>query len=102
MRCKNLYLCEYCYFESTDRQSVLRHEAEHLGLSDREYEQYRNYQKDAQRASKQLSLENTPKTRQRLDEAIQTLLLFEKTHKIDPAMRPSLSLYRLDASAKTK
>lgn len=41
MKQYTVYVCETCGYESKDAEEIMQHEAEHLGLTVKEMEQYR-------------------------------------------------------------
>ena len=41
MKQYTIYVCETCGYESKDAKEIMQHEADHLGLTVKEMEQYR-------------------------------------------------------------
>jgi hypothetical protein len=73
-----IYVCETCGYESKDAKEIMQHEADHLGLTVKEMEQYRALKSFANYMGSVVSHTKN----EAFDDAIQNLLDFEKEHGI--------------------
>jgi len=77
-----MYVCETCGYESKDANEVMQHEADHLGLTVKEMEQYRALKSFAAYMGSVVSHTKNGETDKAFDDAIRNLLDFEKKHGI--------------------
>jgi len=77
-----MYVCETCGYESKDAKEIMQHEADHLGLTVKEMEQYRALKSFASYMGSVVSHTKNGETDKVFDDAIQNLLDFEKKHGI--------------------
>ena len=77
------YVCETCGYESKNAEEVMQHEADHLGLTVKEAEQYRALKSFVAYISSVVSHTKNEATDKAFDDAIQNLLEFEKEHGIE-------------------
>lgn len=88
MRIIQLYCCEECSYQTTNRDECLAHEANHFGLTLPEYENWKRLSRAAEYAGNVVGTTNNPKTRRDFHIAIRELVDFEKEHNL-PDKRPS-------------
>ena len=82
MKSYTIYVCETCGKESRNAEEIIKCEAEHLGLTVSEYEEY-NRKKDFVRSlSAAVSITNNESTRKKVDDAVDDLIRFEAEHGI--------------------
>lgn len=77
-----MYVCETCGYESKYANEVMQHEADHLGLTVKEMEQYRALKSFVAYMGSVVSHIKNVETDKAFDDAIQNLLNFEKMHGI--------------------
>ena len=82
MKQYTVYVCETCGYESKNAKEVMQHEADHLGLTVKEKEQYRALKSFAAYMGSVVSHTKNEATDKAFDDAIQNLLNFEKEHGI--------------------
>ena len=82
MKQYTVYVCETCGYKSEDANEVMQHEADHLGLTVKEMEQYRALKSFANYMGSVVSHTKNEATDKAFDGAIQNLLDFEKEHGI--------------------
>lgn len=82
MRQYIMYVCEICGYESKDAEEVKEHEAAHMNLTTEEAMQYKILKSYAAYRGSVVSRIKNEETEQKIDEAIQNLLDFEKEHGI--------------------
>ena len=82
MKQYTVYVCETCGYECKSREEMMEHEAAHLGLSAREFSQYMALKSLAAIMGRAVSRNKNEKTEKKFDDAISTLLEFEKEHGI--------------------
>lgn len=82
MKQYTVYVCETCGYESKDAEEIMQHEADHLGLTVKEMEQYRALKSFASYVGFLVSQTKNEVTDKAFDDAIQNLLDFEKEHGI--------------------
>lgn len=75
-----VYVCETCGYKSKDAKEIMQHEANHLGLTVKEMEQYRMLKSFAAYMGSVVSHTKNKATDKAFDDAIQNLLDFEKKH----------------------
>ena len=78
MKQYTVYVCETCGYKSEDANEVMQHEADHLGLTVKEMEQYRDLKSFANYMGSVVSHTKNEATDKEFDDAIQNLLDFEK------------------------
>ena len=77
-----MYVCETCGFECKDGKEMMKHEADHLGLTAEELETYNSLKSYARYIGSVISKTNNNETREKFDKAIEDLMAFEKVHNI--------------------
>ena len=77
-----VYVCETCGYKSEDAKEIMQHEADHLGLTVKEMEQYRALKSFAAYMGSIISHTKNGETYKIFNDAIQNLLNFEKEHGI--------------------
>lgn len=77
-----MYVCETCGYKSEDAKEIMQHEADHLGLTVEEMEQYRALKSFASYMGSVVSHAKNEATDKAFDDAIQNLLDFEQKHGI--------------------
>ena len=77
-----VYVCETCGYKSEDAEEIMQHEADHLGLTVKEMEQYRALKSFAAYMGSVVSHTKNDATYKAFDDVIQKLLEFEKEHRI--------------------
>lgn len=82
MKQYTVYVCETCGYESKNTKEVMQHEADHLGLTVKEAEQYRALKSFASYMGSVVSHTKNGETDKVFDDAIQNLSNFEKRHGI--------------------
>ena len=82
MKSYTMYVCETCGFECKDGKEMIKHEAEHLGLTVSEFEKYNAMKSYARYMGSVVSNTNNETTREKYDKAIEDLIAFEKEHGI--------------------
>lgn len=82
MKQYTIYVCETCGYESKDAKEIMQYEADHLGLTVKEMEQYRALKSFANYMGSVVSHTKNEATDKAFDDAIQNLLDFEKEHGI--------------------
>ena len=82
MKQYTVYVCETCGYESKNANEVMQHEADHLGLTVKEMEQYRALKSFANYMGSVVSHTKNEATDKAFDDAIHNLLDFEKEHGI--------------------
>ena len=82
MKQYTVYVCETCGYRSEDAKEIMQHEADHLGLTVKEMEQYRALKSFAAYMGSVVSHTKNEATDKAFDDAIQNLLDFEKEHGI--------------------
>ena len=82
MKQYTIYVCETCGYESKDAKEIMQHEADHLGLTVKEAEQYRALKSFAAYMGSIISYTKNGETYKIFNDAIQNLLNFEKKHGI--------------------
>ena len=82
MKQYTVYVCETCGYESKNAKEIMQHEADHLGLTVKEMEQYRMLKSFAAYMGSVVSHTKNEATYKAFDDAIQNLLDFEKRHGI--------------------
>lgn len=82
-----VYCCEFCNFEVTSDE-VLRHEANHYGLSAEEYKEWMWLDAAVKKASYHISQCWNERMEQILDDAVQAVLAFEKAHGLSDVRLP--------------
>lgn len=83
MQTIQIYVCDHCKFQSSDRNSVMKHEAEvHYQITLEQYKQWITLLKAAERAGAQRGISKNPKTDKEFDDRIQDLVEFEHKHNI--------------------
>lgn len=93
MKQKTAYVCEYCgnsYFVQAVCEEC---EAHHLGLTRREYLDWRILNKTAANAGKMMGCCNDEKTRNNFDTAIEKLVDFEEKHGIKSDCKKPTDFY---------
>lgn len=82
MKVKQVYICETCGKESTNKSEILRCEAVHLGLTLEEKEKYDHLFLQVLSYEHLVARRNNDSTRAALDEAVIELMAFEAAHGI--------------------
>ena len=82
MKNYTMYVCETGGYESKDAKEIMQHEADHLGLTVKEMEQYRALKSFANYMGSVVSHTKNEATDKAFDNAIQNLLNYEKRHGI--------------------
>lgn len=82
MKVKQVYICEICGKESTDKSEILRCEAGHLGLTPEEKEKYDHLLQRVLSYERLVARRNNDCTRAALDGAVVELMAFEAVHWI--------------------
>ena len=77
-----IYECETCGKQSKDREEIMKCEASHLGLTIAEMQEWKRLKEDARHAGAVVSRTKNNETDKVFNEAIETLLAFEKEHRI--------------------
>lgn len=77
-----MYVCETCGYESKDAKEMKEHEMAHMNLTAEEARQYETLKSSAIHMGYVVSRTKNEETEQKFDEAIQSLLDFEKEHGI--------------------
>ena len=77
-----IYECETCGKQSKDREEIMKREATHLGLTIAEKQEWESLKERVRYASAVVSSTKNEETDKAFDEAIETLLAFEKEHGI--------------------
>lgn len=93
MKQKILYVCEFCEAGYLEKEKCETCEAEHYGITRKEYLDWRMLNKEAAEAGKQIGCCNTEKTRANFDKAIERLVKYEETHRIDPHCKKPTDFY---------
>lgn len=83
MKRYTVYVCETCGYKSEDAEEIMQHEADHLGLTVKEMEQYRALKSFVSYVSFLVSQTKNAATDKAFDDAIRDLLDFEKEHGIE-------------------
>lgn len=82
MKQYTVYVCETCGYESKNANEVMQHEADHLCLTVKEMEQYRDLKSFANYMGSIVSHTKNEETYEIFNDAIKNLLNFEKEHGI--------------------
>lgn len=82
MKQYTVYVCETCGYKSEDAKEIMQHEADHLGLTVEEMEQYRALKSFVVYMSYVISYTKNKATDKAFNDAIQNLLDFEQEHGI--------------------
>ena len=80
MKKYTMYVCETCGRESKDYNVIRECEAGHLGLTVDELNQYDKLNSDAEDCGRMVSIAKNDKTEKAFDDAIKTLVAFERKH----------------------
>jgi predicted metal-binding protein len=76
------YVCKKCGKESRDSDEIKKCEASHYGLTLEEMQEWKQLQEYVKSVSSIVSITKNESTERNFDEAIASLLSFEKKHKI--------------------
>ena len=76
-----VYHCDFCGYAGT-KAEVMRHEAQHFGLTVEQYEEWRLLDKKVKMASHLCEDCHNERTLKALDEAVEAVLAFEKEHNL--------------------
>lgn len=82
MKQYTVYVCETCGYKSKDAKEIMQHEANHLGLTVKEMEQYRALKSFTAYMGSIVSHTKNEATDRAFYDAIKNLLNFEKEHGI--------------------
>lgn len=77
-----IFECETCGKQSENREEIMKCEAAHLGLTIAEKQEWESLKERARYAGVVVSRTKNEETDKAFNEAIETLLAFEKEHKI--------------------
>lgn len=80
MKTRIMYVCDFCDKEYRLPQYAIKCEEEHLGLTDKEYEEYRNLLHEEHTAYGIASTVVNEYTRTRCDNATKAVLDFQKRY----------------------
>lgn len=80
MKTYQIYVCEKCGRESRNRDEILQCEAEHLGLSVEEKQEYDYLRNLVERWSRTVNKKCNPNTVAALDSCVTKLMAFELEH----------------------
>ena len=82
MKTKIVYVCEYCGNQYDSVIEAAQCEADHLGLTLKQLSEYNDLLLEERKAGLARSYTNNQETRDRLEKAIQAVLVFEKEHNM--------------------
>ena len=77
-----IFECETCGKQSENREEIMKCEAAHLGLTITEKQEWESLKERVRYASSVVSRTKNEETDKAFDEAVETLLAFEKEHRI--------------------
>ena len=77
-----IFECETCGKQSENREEIMKCEAAHLGLTITEKQEWESLKERARYAGAVASRTKNEETDKAFDEAVETLLAFEKEHRI--------------------
>ena len=77
-----IFECETCGKQSENREEIMKCEAVHLGLTITEKQEWESLKERVRYASSVVSRTKNEETDKAFDEAVETLLAFEKEHRI--------------------
>lgn len=82
MKIKTIYVCDFCGTEHEKSGDAMKCEAKCLGLTIEQYEEYIALLKEEMTAFGAASIANNDKIRKRCDEAVQSVLDFQKKYNV--------------------
>lgn len=77
-----IYECETCGKRSDDREEIMKCEAAHLGLTISDKQEWESLKERVRYAGAVVNTTKNEETDKAFDEAIETLIAFEKEHGI--------------------
>ena len=77
-----IFECETCGKQSENREEIMKCEAAHLGLTIAEKQEWESLKERARYAGSVVSRTKNKETDKAFDEAVETLIAFEKEHGI--------------------
>lgn len=82
MKTKTVFVCEQCGFEYGCAGDALKCEAEHLGLTLEEYQEYLALLRIGKDCGINVSIAKNERTEKLLDEAVNAVIKFREEHNI--------------------
>lgn len=82
MRECKIYACESCDYKCEDAKEMEKHEAAHLGLTVKDARRYKKLKELVRYAGAVVARTKNEEAENNFDKAIQSLIDFEKFHKI--------------------
>lgn len=76
------YQCEFCNFQSENKEEIYKHESSHFSLTPDEYNKWRKLCLDIESKSSNLLDHNNENTRKAYDDAIDELIAFELQYNL--------------------
>ena len=77
-----IFECETCGKQSENREEIMKCEVAHLGLTISEKQEWESLKERVRYSSSVVSRTKNEETDKAFDEAVETLLAFEKEHRI--------------------